>query len=51
MLNASLRGKDHSMPTKQTSPYGSWESPISADLITQGGLRLGEVRVDGDDVY
>ena len=39
------------MPAKQTSPYGSWESPISADLITQGGLRLGEVRVDGDDVY
>ncbi|MBT5626926.1 MAG: prolyl oligopeptidase family serine peptidase [Chloroflexi bacterium] len=39
------------MPTKQTSPYGSWESPISADLITQGGLRLGEVRVDGEDVY
>jgi len=39
------------MPAKQISPYGSWESPISADLITQGGLRLGEVRVDGDDVY
>ncbi|MBP38617.1 MAG: prolyl oligopeptidase family serine peptidase [Dehalococcoidia bacterium] len=39
------------MPAKQTSPYGSWESPISADLITEGGLRLGEVRVDGDDIY
>jgi dipeptidyl aminopeptidase/acylaminoacyl peptidase len=38
------------MPTKQ-SPYGSWESPISADLITQGGLRLEQVRVDGEDVY
>lgn len=39
------------MATKQISRYGSWESPISADLITQGGLRLGEVRVDGSDVY
>ncbi|MBC8453064.1 MAG: S9 family peptidase [Chloroflexi bacterium] len=39
------------MPDKTVSPYGSWESPISADLITQGGLRLGEVRVDGSDVY
>jgi dipeptidyl aminopeptidase/acylaminoacyl peptidase len=39
------------MPDKKVSPYGSWESPISADLITEGGLRLGEVRVDGSDVY
>ncbi len=39
------------MPDKKTAPYGSWESPISADLITEGGLRLGEVRVDGSDVY
>jgi dipeptidyl aminopeptidase/acylaminoacyl peptidase len=39
------------MSGKTIVPYGSWESPISADLITQGGLRLGEVRVDGDDVY
>jgi dipeptidyl aminopeptidase/acylaminoacyl peptidase len=39
------------MPSKTVSPYGSWESPISADLITGGGLRLEQVRVDGDDVY
>ena len=39
------------MPDKTISPYGSWESPISADLITQGGLRLEQVRVDGPDVY
>ncbi|GIT17973.1 MAG: hypothetical protein CM1200mP39_07790 [Dehalococcoidia bacterium] len=35
------------MPDKKISPYGSWVSPITAELITQGGLRLGEVRVDG----
>ncbi|NQW19959.1 MAG: S9 family peptidase [Chloroflexi bacterium] len=39
------------MSSKQISPYGSWESPISADLITQGGLRLSEVRIAGNDVY
>jgi len=39
------------MPGKTVSPYGSWESPISADLITEGGLRLEQVRVDGTDVY
>ncbi len=42
---------ERQMPGKTISPYGSWESPISANLITQGGLRLAEVRVDGPDVY
>ena len=39
------------MPGKTSSPYGSWKSPITAELITQGGLRLAEVRVDGNDIY
>ncbi|MGB1748365.1 MAG: prolyl oligopeptidase family serine peptidase [Dehalococcoidia bacterium] len=39
------------MPATTVSPYGSWESPITADLITEGGLRLGEVHVDGSTVY
>ncbi|MCZ6539865.1 MAG: S9 family peptidase, partial [Chloroflexi bacterium] len=39
------------MPSKTSSPYGSWDSPITAELITQGGLRLAEVRADGSDVY
>lgn len=39
------------MPGTTVSPYGSWESPITADLITEGGLRLGEVHVDGSTVY
>jgi dipeptidyl aminopeptidase/acylaminoacyl peptidase len=42
---------EYQMPSKTISPYGSWESPITAELITQGGLRLAEVRVDGDDIY
>ncbi|MEX0761124.1 MAG: S9 family peptidase [Dehalococcoidia bacterium] len=39
------------MVERSTAPYGSWKSPITTDLITRGGVRLGEVRVDGDDLY
>ncbi|MCH8229374.1 MAG: S9 family peptidase [Chloroflexi bacterium] len=39
------------MPSKTSSPYGSWKSPITARLIAAGGLKLAEVRVDGPDVY
>ena len=34
-----------------TSPYGSWKSPITADLIVAGSIRLGELDLDGDTVY
>ena len=37
--------------TPQTSPYGSWKSPITADLIVAGSIRLGELDLDGDTVY
>jgi len=39
------------MPVKAVSPYGSWASPITADIIVAGGLSFSEIRVDGDDVY
>jgi hypothetical protein len=32
-------------------PYGSWPSPISAQIVAAQGLRLGSVAVDGADVY
>lgn len=35
----------------KVAPYGSWESPITAEMIAVGGLRLSEIVVDGDDVY
>jgi len=35
----------------QVAPYGSWKSPISADLIASGVLGLGQIVLDGDDVY
>ncbi|KAL2895147.1 Acylamino-acid-releasing enzyme 1 [Bienertia sinuspersici] len=32
---------------KVTSPYGSWKSPITADVIAGGEKRLGGIAVDG----
>src|SRR5262245_54820981 len=39
------------MPSKTTSAYGTWQSPISADLIVQGALGLTGVSIDAEDVY
>jgi dipeptidyl aminopeptidase/acylaminoacyl peptidase len=33
------------------APYGSWRSPITADLMLQKSIRLGEVKIDDGDVY
>jgi dipeptidyl aminopeptidase/acylaminoacyl peptidase len=35
----------------QTSPYGSWKSPITAELVAGGEIGLEQVRIDGDDIY
>ena len=37
------------MPT--TSPYGSWKSPITADRIVSGTIGLGQIALDGEDIY
>ena len=34
-----------------TAPYGSWKSPISAGLVVAGAVGLGQVALDGTDVY
>ena len=39
------------MPDKNTAPYGSWQSPITSDLIVAGTVGLGQVRLDGEAVY
>jgi hypothetical protein len=36
---------------KKTSPYGSWKSPITSDLIVLESIRLGQIRRDGQDLY
>ena len=33
------------------SPYGSWKSPISSDLIVSSIIRLGAIAIDGGYVY
>jgi dipeptidyl aminopeptidase/acylaminoacyl peptidase len=35
----------------QTLPYGSWPTPITSELVVRAAARLGEVVVDGDDVW
>ena len=37
------------MPT--IAPYGSWKSPITTDLIVSGSIGLGQVALDGEDIY
>src|SRR5260221_3035276 len=39
------------MTQVQSAPYGSWKSPITSDLIVKGSIGLGQVKMDGDDVY
>ncbi len=34
-----------------TAPYGSWTSPVTADLLISQTVRLGEPRIDGDCIY
>ncbi len=33
------------------APYGSWTSPVTTDLIVADSVSLGQVALDGDDVY
>lgn len=39
------------MTHTQIAPYGSWKSPITADLIVAGTVGLGQIALDGDHVY
>ncbi|HEX9115808.1 MAG TPA: S9 family peptidase [Anaerolineae bacterium] len=39
------------MTGPQIAPYGSWRSPISADLIVGHSLRLANPQLDGEDAY
>jgi dipeptidyl aminopeptidase/acylaminoacyl peptidase len=34
-----------------TSPYGSWKSPITSDLIVSGTVGLGQIAMDESDIY
>jgi dipeptidyl aminopeptidase/acylaminoacyl peptidase len=37
--------------SKRISPYGSWKSPITADLVASGLVGLGQIEVEDKDIY
>lgn len=39
------------MAQSKVSPYGTWKSPITSDLIVTGSVGLYQAAIDGADVY
>lgn len=39
------------MSDSNNSPYGSWKSPITSDLIVSGSIGLSQPLLDGSDTY
>ena len=39
------------MTSQQAAPYGTWNSPVTPEMVTEAGIRLGEIKTDGPDVY
>lgn len=39
------------MARPKIAPYGSWKSPITAELVAGGEVGLEQVRLDEDDIY
>ena len=39
------------MANRETLSYGAWRSPITSELIVGETLGLGDIRVDGRDIY
>ncbi len=35
----------------KVSGYGSWKSPITSDLIVSGAIGLGQIAIDGAEIY
>lgn len=50
LARVALASRNILMPDR-TLPYGSWPSSITTDLLTADTVDLGELSVDGEDVY
>jgi len=37
--------------SRKVSPYGSWKSPITSDLVVQSVVGLGQIEIEGEDIY
>src|SRR5579864_1565323 len=35
----------------ETLPYGAWRSPVTSDLIVGETIGLGDILIDGRDIY
>jgi hypothetical protein len=44
---AASQGSPGSAPT----PFGSWRSPITAQMLVQGAVGFGDMSIDGDTLY
>ncbi len=42
---------DHDMTQQTVSPYGSWQSPITSDLIGAETITLHQIALDGETIY
>jgi dipeptidyl aminopeptidase/acylaminoacyl peptidase len=40
----------HGQAVTSPAPFGSWATPVTSAVVVAAAVRLGEVRVDGDDV-
>jgi dipeptidyl aminopeptidase/acylaminoacyl peptidase len=49
--SATSSKEDCGMNETWIAPYGSWQSPITPDLIASGTITLGQIALEGDDVY
>lgn len=39
------------MNQPQTSPYGSWKSPVTPAMTASGSITISQIRIDGEDIY
>jgi dipeptidyl aminopeptidase/acylaminoacyl peptidase len=43
--------RNTSLQAPRVAPYGSWKSPISAERIASGSMKLSQIALDGETVY